>query len=238
MDGALKSWITAYLSVRAPTAHDLAEDMLQEVRLALLEPSFTFPSDMSPTAGDLRRYLRKVVLNRLTDLLRREKALAKKRCGACIYFSPRGTCSKPTGRSPAGDPAANPWYEKKLDPHTNPDSLDPPCREFFWRYRAETLNSASVGPEASQGKDAKAQERRETQEALLDALALLFTRGPEGRRCAYLLQQHYMNGRPAGALAEELGTSERTVRRLLKAGLKDLGEILREKFHLEAEDLL
>ena len=231
---ALEEWVRHYVRFRAPASGNAEEDLLQEIHVFLLEPGFSFPERLTPTAGHVRRWLRTVVLNRLTDLLRRERVIPKKRCGACLYFTPRNSCSRALSKTAEGKEVPNPHYEKELDPHTNPDGLVPPCPEFFWRYRRTPLEA--VTPSAP--PPGEAAEKAETESLLVEAVAELVLSGESGRRQAYVLREHFTNGRALVHIAEELGLSERTVRRTVQAGLAALARILKEKFGVTGEDLL
>jgi len=231
---ALEEWVRHYVRFRAPSSGNMEEDLLQEIHLFLLEPGFSFPGRITPTAGHVRRWLRTIVLNRLTDLLRRNRVIPKKRCGACLYLSPRNRCSRALSQAPEGKEVPNPHYDKELDPHTNPDVLVPPCPEFFWRYRRTPLEAVTP----SSPPPGESAEKAETETLLVEAMARLVAAGEAGRRQAYALREHFTNGRAAVSIAEELGLSERTVRRAIQAGLAALARILKEEFGVAEEDLL
>ncbi len=230
---AVESWVGHYVRVRCPGAQHLEEDILQDVQLMLHGPDFSFPPNLVPNAAHLRRWLRTLVLNRITDYLRRERVIPKIRCGACLYFTPRKTCELAGMRNDSGEETANPHYGTKLDPHTNPAALVPPCRSFFWRYRRTSLEGVSPRARAPSAN----LERQETSELLDTALLRLLRAGPAGRRQAFVLSEHFTHERPATAIATELGVSERTVRRDIAAGLKSLHQLLTEKFGFREEDI-
>ena len=229
---AIESWIDHYIRIRCPGAEGLRDDLVQDVQLVLHAEGFSFPDRLIPNATHLRRWLRTLVLNRATDFLRRERVMPKVRCGACLYLSVQAACSLATVRAERGSEAPNPHYEKKLDPHTNPSSLVPPCRDFFWRYRRSPLDELSRKEEAP----SKAAERGETENVLQKALHHLLKSGATGRRQAYVLHEHFTNEVPATTIAEELEVSERTIRRDIAAGLKELQGILKERFGLTRGD--
>jgi DNA-directed RNA polymerase specialized sigma24 family protein len=159
--------------------------------------------------------------------------IPKIRCGACLYLTPRRTCNLTTIRTDTGEETANPHLGAEFDPHTNPGTLVPPCRSFFWRYRRTSLEGVAPAARAP----ATEAKRRETADVLDRALVHLLRSGPTGRRQAFILSEHFTNERPATAIAADLGVSERTVRRDISAGLASMHQVLTEKFGLGQEDI-
>ena len=229
---AVSSWIEHYLRIRCPGGEPLKDDAVQEVLLVLHGRDFALPAKLVPNAPNIRRWLRTLVLSRLTDFLRRERVIPKVRCGACLYLSVKNACSLPAVQAPNGGKTPNPHYEKTVDPHQNPSSLVPPCGEFFWRYRRTPLESAS----SRRNGVTNGLERAELSQVLRRALLLLLRSGPAGRRQAYVLNEHFTGETPATAIAQDLGVSERTIRRDIEGGLKALNRILKEEFGLSEED--
>jgi len=231
----IASWIQRLLQNTAPHWSLDSEDLLQEMQVYLREGGLKLPEDLPPDAKHLRRYLRSAVLNRISDLLRHQKVIPKVRCGACLYRGARGTCMKATTVDGAGGIKPHPHYGRAVDPGASPASLDPPCSEFFWRYRPLRLDEiAEIKKSEAAPDDQGTQELKSILAAALEELA---SGGAARFRQAYFLKKYFLDGRPATELAREAGLNERTVRRHIAAGLGALRRILEEKYGVKPEDL-
>jgi len=229
----VERWVSRFVRFLQPNAVSHREDLLQDLQLHLRQPSFRLPPSLVPDSQHFRSYLRSVVLNRASDFLRHERIVPKVRCGACLYRGVSGKCTKALGVDKSGREIPHPHYEKAVDPGTNPGSLEPPCEEFFWRYRPLRLEEA--GRPAPPGRDPRAEERSAV---LALALAELMREGPQGRRRALILREHFLRGKTVVETAKRLGLNERTVRRNIQAALEALRKIISGKLKINKEDLL
>jgi len=213
-----------YVGARYPEARDRIDDVVQEVglKLAAAPPE---GEALPVTYPALRRWLFTVTANAATDLLRRERVVAKKRCGACAHYAtaPPPGCRRETVRD-AGTGVArpNPWFGGRVTAETDPGGLRPPCDGFFWRYRPQALDPGSPDPRAI---DRKGEEQEDARE-LHEAIAKLAARGPDGLRRAFAVYRHYVEGEGTEAIATALGVTARTVRREIERGIEDLRGIL------------
>lgn len=214
-----------YIHLRYPERGGDLDDAIQEVWMRL---SRQCGSGNAPPGGPVFwRWLRTVVFNCLTDLLRRERVVAKKRCGACAHFHGAGSrgCGKTVIRDPSlGREIENPWFGEKVGAETSPDALDPPCREFFWRYRPRGIEEVERELEAP-ATDPAALAEPPGAEALA-ALARLVRRGPETLRRASVVYRHYVKEEGLESISRSLGITARTARRDLQRALVELREIL------------
>jgi DNA-directed RNA polymerase specialized sigma24 family protein len=218
-------WIDRFLRTHRTDVASEREDILQDLQLFLRRRDVRFPADFVPDAQHLRPYLRAVVLNRASDFLRRERLVPKIRCGACLYRGVAGTCTR-----------THAHYGEAVGPGTNPQTLVPPCKEFFWRYRPITIDEISERKKVAPAREGLADE--EVAGLLTLALEELMRAGPAGRRRALILKEHFLAGLTATAIADRHNCNERTVRRNIKAGLVALEKILREQFGVDQADLL
>jgi RNA polymerase sigma factor (sigma-70 family) len=230
-------WIDRFLRCHHANAVPQREDLLQDLQLHLRQPSFRFPADLTPDAHHLRPYLRSVVLNRASDFLRKERVVPKVRCGACLYRGRKGRCTCAVTAGEGAGEVRHPHLDEPVDAGANPLTLEPPCREFFWRYRPLSVEDLGERRKAA-AAPARDLADEEVADLLTAALAALMRAGPSGRRRALVLREHFLAGRTATAIADSLGLNERTVRRNLQAGLEALRVILREKIGVTEEDLL
>ncbi|MBN1417451.1 MAG: sigma-70 family RNA polymerase sigma factor [Planctomycetes bacterium] len=212
-----------YIGARYPEARDRIDDVVQEVglKLAGAPPE---GEDLPSGYPGLRRWLFTVTANAATDLLRRERIVAKRRCGACAHYSsaPPPGCRRGSVRDPAtGVAHPNPWFGGRVTAETDPRGLRPPCDGFFWRYRPRALDRGTEDPRATD-RPGEEEDAREIHEAV----ARLAARGPEGLRRALAVYRHYVEGERTEAIAEAIGVSARTIRREIERGLEDLREIL------------
>ncbi len=229
-------WIDRFLRLHHADLASEQDDLLQDLQLFLRRPKFQFPEDFVPDERHLRPYLRAVVLNRASDVLRRERLVPKIRCGVCLYRGASGTCSRTLTKDEMGRERPHPHYQKHVDPGSNPQALRPPCQEFCWRYRPVRLDEISQRKKAARAPESLASE--EAAGLLALALEELVRAGPTGRRHALVLKEHFLVGRTATAIAAQLDLNERTVRRNLKSGLEALRTILTERIGVDEADLL
>ena len=207
--------------------------ILQDLQLLLYGPAFAFPAELTPNALHLRRSMRTLVLNRITDFLRRERVIPKVRCGACLHFLEQGHLR---ARDGAGTSAAaeipNPHCGKVIDPHTNPEALAP---------RVPSSSGVIAARPSKVSPRQRPRRRRPWEKKGTRAAAacprLLLREEPAGRRQGHIIDEHFAKDRPANAIAAELGVSERTVRRDVQAGLAALHRILTDEMGLTHEDL-
>lgn len=215
--------VRGYVSLRYPERADDADDAIQEVWLRLATSAARAPE----RGLELRRWLRAVAFHSVTDLFRKSRVVARKRCGACAHFRgpPPGGCEKMAVRDPAsGEEIPNPWSGDRVRADTAPDDLDPPCREFSWRYRPRPLAEVAEAVAARWEDPASAVEPPGVE--ALEALARLARRGPESLRRAAVVYRHAVEGEPLEEVARSLGITSRTARRDAKKALAELREML------------
>jgi RNA polymerase sigma factor (sigma-70 family) len=216
-----------FLQLRYPERRTDVDDVVQEVWIRIAQGG---RKGAPPRGAALRAWLRSVVMNLVTDLLRRERIVAKKRCGACVHFGqeePKG-CREAAVRDPScGIPRENPWFGGRVDAETAPDRLDPPCLEFLWRYRPQSLEALPPGREA---REPSVPERVEPPGSeVLRGLARLARRGADGVRRASIVYRHFIEEEPLDDVARSLGITSRTARRDVQRALAELREILGEE---------
>ncbi len=214
-----------FIRIRYPERSGDLDDVTQEIwlRLAKQREAGGTPSEK----WVFRKWLRTVVFNCATDLFRRERVVAKKRCGACAHYDIAGSggCRKASLRDPAlGSEVENPWFGTKVGAETVPDTLDPPCREFLWRYRPRGIDEVEHQLEAP-SSDPLALVESPGAEALA-ALARLARRGPEPMRRASVVYRYYVEGETLVEIARSLGITERTAHRDVRRAMGELREIL------------
>lgn len=232
----IEVWISRFLRYHHAEAVDQEEDLRQEIQLFLRGPGFRFPADLMPDAGHLRAFLRSAVLNRASDVLRRDRLAPKVRCGACLYRDVAGRCALPVAAALDGGRVPHAHYGVPVGAGTNPLALHPPCGEFFWRYRPRRLEELSARRTAAPAARDPAGE--ELSALVILALEELMQRGAAGRRRALVLREFFLANRPATAIADRLGVNERTVRRNVQDGLSALRTILENELGVREEDLV
>ncbi len=223
---------TAYLRLRFPAQLHAAADLVQTVLLRFLEIGPGLRGDTLATLPAFRRWMGRFLGNAIIDHLRKVRAIARLRCGACEHMtlSQPARCTLEFLGDPTRELHPNPWWGRKVRRSTDPRRLDPPCDEFSWR-RPETFDIFEKEALHRAREDAPRAEAARRVILALDALA---ARRPAGLGDASLLARHYLRGETVADLASRAGVSEKTVQRRLSAGRKRLLDVLREEMGAEA----
>lgn len=232
IEGRFREMVHRHVVEPFPMAESHAADAAQEAVLDLLGLDDAFPGDRLLRLPALERWLERFARNRVIDHLRRVRVIARLRCGSCRHFAvaPPPRCTLEFVGDPTEELRPNPWWGRKVERHTDPRHLEPPCGDFSWR-RTTTFDlfeheSVELGEEYSR--------REKAAVCMVQALDRLASSSIKGLREASTLQRHYLGKESVADIAASMGVSEKTVKRLLAAGRADLLTVLQKELGVES----